>query len=132
MNMLKAIAIPLLASSLAVIPVAASAQDAGNGERVFLKCRACHQVGEAARNLVGPQLNGIVGRPAASVEGYAYSKPMQEAGLTWDEETLAAYLSNPRDKVPRNRMMFPGLKKETDIADVIAYLKQFAADGSRQ
>lgn len=128
MKRLSIIALSLLAS---LVSSAASAQDTANGERVFLKCRACHQVGEAARNLVGPHLNGIVGRPAAQVEGYAYSRPMQESGLTWDEETLAAYLRNPREKVPRNRMMFPGLKKESDITDVIAYLKQFPADGGK-
>ncbi|MGV6875077.1 c-type cytochrome [Pseudochelatococcus sp. B33] len=129
MKRLIIIALSLLAASLA--PADASAQDVAKGERVFLKCRACHQVGESARNLVGPQLNGIVGRPAATVDGYAYSKPMQESGLTWDEETLAAYLHNPREKVPHNRMMFPGLKKDSDIADVIAYLKQFGANGGR-
>lgn len=121
------IALSLFALSL--VSSGAVAQDAAKGERVFLKCRACHQVGESARNLVGPQLNGIIGRPAAQVEGYAYSKPMRESGLIWNEETLAAYLRDPRETVPRNRMMFPGLKKESDIADVIAYLKQFSTDG---
>lgn len=129
MKRLTTIAFFLLAPALA--PVAAAAQDATAGERVFLKCKACHQVGEAARNLVGPQLNGIVGRAAGKMEGYAYSPQMQESGLTWDEATLAEYLRNPREKIPRNRMMFPGLKKETDIADIIAYLKQFAADGKK-
>lgn len=126
---MKIIAIALLASSWPAgfwSTEAAMAQDATRGERVFLKCKACHQVGEGARNLVGPVLNGIVGRPAASVEGYAYSKPMQESGITWDEEALTTYLRNPREAIPRNRMMFPGLKKDTDIADVIAYLKQFS------
>lgn len=123
------IALALAATSAA--PAAAAAQDAAAGERVFLKCRACHQVGEGARNLVGPQLNGIVGRPAAAIEDYGYSKPMQESGLTWDEDTLTAYLRDPRAKVPRNRMLFPGLKKDADITNIIAYLKQFAADGSK-
>ncbi|MGI6244142.1 MAG: c-type cytochrome [Pseudochelatococcus sp.] len=119
-------------SALAILIAPARAQDAAAGERLFVKCRACHQVGEGARNLVGPQLNGIVGRPAASIDKYAYSPAMKGSGLTWDEETLAAYLRDPRGKVPRNRMVFPGLKKDSEIADLIAYLKRFDADGARR
>lgn len=126
-----AAALALIVASFALLPQNLYAQDVTAGERVFLKCRACHQVGEGARNLVGPQLNGIVGRPSAQVEGYAYSDPMKNAGLTWDDKTLAEYLHDPRTKVPRNRMMFPGLKKDDDIANVIAYLKQFGADGKK-
>mgnify|MGYP005852993349 CR=1 FL=1 len=107
----------------------AAAQDAENGEQVFRKCRACHQVGEGAKNTVGPQLNNVVGRPAGSVEGYNYSKANKEAGaggLVWTEENLMKYLENPRAFMPKNKMAFAGLRDEQDRKDVIAYLKKFS------
>lgn len=107
----------------------AAAQDAENGEQVFRKCRACHQVGEGAKNTVGPQLNNIIGRPAGSVEGFNYSKANKEAGaggLVWTEENLMEYLENPRKFMPRNKMAFAGLRDEQDRKDVIAFLKKFS------
>jgi cytochrome c len=109
----------------------ASAQDAALGEKVFLKCRACHQIGEGAKNAVGPVLNGVVGRKAGSYEGYSYSDANKNSGLTWDEATLKEYLKNPRSKVPGTKMIFPGLPKDEDIDNVIAYLKQFGPDGKK-
>lgn len=102
--------------------------DAAKGEKVFKKCAACHAIGDGAKNKVGPELNGIVGRPAASVGDFKYSKAMQEKGaegLVWDEKTLDVYLTKPKDLVPKTRMAFAGLRKEQDRADIIAYLKQF-------
>ena len=110
---------------------AASAQDAALGEKVFLKCRACHQIGEGAKNAVGPVLNGVVGRKAGTYPDYSYSDANKSSGLTWDEATLKEYLKNPRAKVPGTKMIFPGLPKDEDIANVIAYLKQFGADGKK-
>lgn len=107
----------------------AAAQNAENGEQVFRKCRACHQVGEGAKNAVGPQLNDIVGRPAGAVEGFNYSQANKEAGaggLVWTEENLFKYLENPRAFMPKNKMAFAGLKDEADRKDVIAYLKKFS------
>lgn len=107
----------------------AAAQDADDGEQVFRKCRACHQIGDGARNTVGPQLNDVVGRPAGSVEGYNYSKANREAGaegLVWTEEKLMEYLENPRQFMPRNKMAFAGLRDEQDRKDVIAFLKKFS------
>lgn len=109
----------------------ASAQDAALGEKVFVKCKACHQIGEGAKNAVGPVLNGVVGRKAGSYPGYSYSDANKSSGLTWDEATLKEYLKNPRVKVPGTKMIFPGLSKEADIDNVIAYLKQFGADGKK-
>ena len=109
----------------------ASAQDAAAGEKVFLKCKACHQIGEGAKNAVGPVLNGVVGRKAGTYPGYSYSEANKNSGLTWDEATLKEYLKNPRGKVPGTKMLFPGLTKESDIDDVIAYLKQFGPDGKK-
>jgi cytochrome c len=107
--------------------------DVANGEKVFKKCGACHVVGPEAKNRVGPQLNGIVGGKIAAVEGFKYSPAMVEFGAgdkVWDAETLDAYLASPKGLVPKTRMAFAGLKKEDERADVIAYLAQFAEDGS--
>jgi cytochrome c len=110
---------------------AASAQDAAAGEKVFLKCRACHQVGETARNGVGPQLNGLIGRKAGTVAGYNYSDANKNSGLTWDEATFREYIKNPRAKMPGTKMVFAGLTNETEINDLVAYLKQFGPDGKK-
>lgn len=120
----------ILAAALLAVP-SAQAQDAAAGETVFKKCIACHAVGEGAKTKVGPVLNGIVGRPAASIEGFAYSAAMKESGLTWDEATLATYLQAPKALVKGTKMAFVGLKADADIANVIAYLKQFDADGNK-
>lgn len=123
-------ALILTALSLGIAPPA-SAGDAEAGEKVFNKCKACHQVGEDAKNRAGPTLNGIVGQPAGATEGFAYSKPMTDSGLTWDEATLAAFLADPRGILPGNKMKFPGLRKDDEIADVIAFLAGFNRDGTR-
>jgi cytochrome c len=117
--------------ALAGAPGLAQAQDAAAGEKVFVKCKVCHQVGENAKNLVGPQLNGLIGRKAGSVEGYAYTDANKNSGFTWDEATLKEYLKNPKAKIPGTKMIFAGLPKDEDIADLIAYLKQFGADGKK-
>jgi cytochrome c len=108
----------------------ASAQDgsAENGEDVFKKCRACHDVGPDAKNKVGPQLNGIIGRKSGTVDGFNYSDANKEAGskgLVWSEEELFKYLENPMAYMPKNKMAFAGLKDPQDRKDVIAYLKKF-------
>jgi cytochrome c len=109
----------------------AAAQDAAAGEKVFLKCKVCHQIGEGAKNSVGPVLNGVVGRKAGTIEGYNYSDANKGSGLTWDEATLKEYLPNPRAKVPGTKMTFAGLPNPTDVDNVIAYLKQFGPDGKK-
>lgn len=115
---------------IAAMPAVAHAGDAEKGEKVFKKCKACHAVGEGAKNKVGPALNGIVGRAAASAEGFKYSKPLQDSGWTWDEATLDKWLSDRTTNVLKGtKMIFAGLKKDDQRADVIAYLKTFGADG---
>jgi cytochrome c len=109
----------------------AAAQDASAGERSFAKCRACHQIGEGARNLVGPELNGLIGRHSGAVEGYSYSAANKNSGLTWDEATFAEYIKDPKAKVPGTKMVYAGLKDEQKIKDLIAYLKQFDASGNK-
>lgn len=108
-----------------------SAQDAASGEKVFAQCRACHQVGETAKNAVGPVLNGLFGRPAGTVAGYSYSPANKNSGITWDEATFREYIKDPRAKVPGTKMVYPGLKDEKRIDDLIAYLKQFDASGKK-
>lgn len=120
----------ILALALVVsVPAFAAAQDAEEGKNVFKKCRACHAVGEKAKNRVGPLLNGVVGRKAGSVEGFNYSDAMKNSGLTWDEAALSEYLADPKGKVPGNKMVFVGLKKEEDRKNLIAYLATFDATG---
>jgi cytochrome c len=114
-------------TALAVLQLAAApafAQgDPAKGEKVFNRCKACHVV-DKEQNRVGPHLVGIIGRQAGSVEGFKYSDAMKNSGKTWDEETLAAYLKDPKGYIAGNKMAFAGLKKEDEVADVIAYLKQ--------
>jgi cytochrome c len=124
-------AFALAGSALVGSISAASAEDAALGEKVFLKCKACHQIGEGAKDAVGPVLNGVVGRKAGTYPDYNYSDANKNSGITWDVATLKEYLKNPRAKVPGTKMLFPGLTKEDDIDNVIAYLKQFGADGKK-
>ena len=126
----------LTAALLAISPVSAMAQDypagnAENGQRVFNQCRACHNVNEGGRNGVGPNLRGVVGRPAASIEIFRYSAPMREraqGGLVWTEENLRAYLTDPKAVVPGGSMAFPGFRaNRQNTSDVIAYLRGVGA-----
>jgi len=125
---MKAIGLVLLAGlGLAASVGSAMAQDAAAGEKVFLKCRACHMIGPNAKNMVGPNLTGVVGRKAGIEPGYNYSDANKNSGITWDEPTLEVYLKNPRARVPGTKMTFPGLSSDDDIKNVIAYLKTFPA-----
>lgn len=111
----------IAALGLVTLATPAVAQDAEKGAKVFRKCKACHKM-EEGKNAVGPSLYNIVGREAGSVEGFKYSSAMLESGLTWDEETLASFLKKPKDLVKGTKMAFAGLRKDDQIADVIAYL----------
>jgi cytochrome c len=117
----------MVAAAAAWMPGMASAQsgDAAAGQRVFNQCRACHTNNEGGRNGVGPNLWGIVGRRAASIEGFRYSANMRtlgEGGHTWTEANLRAYITNPKAVAPQGSMSFPGLRNETQLNDVLAYL----------
>ncbi|MFY9655980.1 MAG: cytochrome c family protein [Methylocystis sp.] len=108
---------------------ALAAGDAASGEKVFAKCKACHKVGDGAKNGIAPELNGLDGRKAGSVEGYNYSDAMKESGITWGEASFEEFIKNPKAKVPGTKMVFQGLSSDKDAADVWAYLSTFGADG---
>ncbi|KNG92928.1 MFS transporter [Pseudaestuariivita atlantica] len=123
------------ATTPAVQPAAVEApeEDAGAelvaaGEKVFKKCKACHQVGQGAKNKSGPQLNNLIGRTIGSVDGFKYSnvfKAAMEEGRVWDEASLAAFLAKPKEYMKGTKMSFSGLKKEADIEAITAYLASF-------
>jgi len=110
---------------------AADFGDAERGEKIFKKCKSCHQVGDSAKNRVGPHLNGLFGREAASIEGFKYSKSLKRAGVdgvVWHLETLSAYIENPKAFASGTRMNFKGLKDEEDRNDLLAYLRIYSDD----
>ena len=120
----------LVAAALAVLSSPAAAEgDAAKGKAVYAKCAICHQIGPDAQNLVGPELNGIVGRKAASVVDYAtYSAGMKKLGaegFTWTEENLDKWIADPKAMIADSPMAlaFPGIPDAAERADIIAYLK---------
>ncbi|MDR3535879.1 MAG: cytochrome c family protein [Acetobacteraceae bacterium] len=120
--------------SIAMLLGAASpaiAQDAATGEKDFLVCRACHQIGPNAKNGVGPVLTGVVGRKAGTYPGFTYSAANKDSGIVWSPDELNKYLTDPQKVVPHTKMIFPGIKDETKRKNVIAYLEQFSADGNK-
>jgi cytochrome c len=121
----------LAVALLAGFTATAQAQDAKAGEKVFAVCRACHQVGETAKNAVGPKLNGLFGRKSGSVEGYSYTDANKNSGITWDEAIFAEYIKDPRGKIPGTKMVYAGLKDEQRVKDLTAFLKQFGSDGKK-
>ena len=128
-----------VAVALGIVAIAGAADaadalpagNAANGARVFNQCAGCHAVGKGAEVSVGPVLNGVVGRKAGTAPGFRYSNQMKASGLTWDPATLTRFIQSPAKTVPGTHMSFGGLAKPQDQADVIAYLKQYAADGSK-
>ncbi len=121
-----------LAASQARAEDAPAAGDVAAGEKVLFKCRACHQIGENAHNAVGPELNGVIGRHSGSVPDYNYSDANKNSGITWDEATFREYIRDPKAKVPGTKMSFAGLTKDSDVNNIVAYLKSFGPDGKRQ
>jgi len=114
-----------LAMMAAVALAAGAARADGDpalGKTAFTKCAACHSVNQG-ENKIGPSLHGVVGRPSHSIEGFSYSEPMKNYNVTWDPATLDHYLADPRGVVPGTKMIFVGLKKDDERANVIAYLE---------
>lgn len=103
--------------------------DAENGKRLYQECRSCHAIGRNAKNKVGPHLNNLFGRKAASVEGFRYSKSLERqaaGGLEWHIDTLHAFIENPTQVASGTRMRYRGMKDPQDRADLMAYLRQFS------
>jgi cytochrome c len=124
----------ILAAALAA-PAFAQASAGGNaaaGERTFVICRACHQIGPGAKNAVGPVLNGVVGRKAGTYAGFEYSDANKNSGITWTPDELEKYLADPQKVVPHTKMIFPGLKNPQQVKDVIAFLEQYGPDGQKK
>lgn len=120
----------VLALALILASLPAFAGDPKAGAQVFKKCQACHAVGEGAKNKVGPELNGLFGRPAGSVPDFNYSDANKNSGIVWEPEVFAEYIKNPRALVPGTSMAFAGLKKDKEIEDITAFLAQFNPDGT--
>ena len=118
------------AAAAAASAGAAAAADPAAGEQIFSKCRACHQIGESAHNMVGPVLNGIVGRKAGTYPDYSYSAANKNSGIVWGEATFKEYIKDPKAKIPGTKMMFAGIKNDDEANNLWAYLKQFDAEGN--
>jgi cytochrome c len=114
-------AIALLLFSTAA---AGHAADLDAGKVVFNRCKVCHTLESGGRNTLGPNLHGIYGRKAGVIDGFQYSDALKKSEIVWDDETLAHYLSDPKQAIPGNRMAFPGIKKEQEMEDLLAYLKE--------
>lgn len=115
-----------LIAGIAMGAGAAQAADAAAGKDVFKQCMACHTA-EQGKNKVGPSLFGVVGRSAAAIDGFKYSKPMQEkaaGGLTWTPDNLKAYITAPKEVVPGGTMAFAGIKDAGKVDDLIAFLAE--------
>ncbi len=115
------------ATMLAALPAPYNQADLENGRAAFARCRSCHTLTPGGPNMTGPNLYGIIGRPAGTHPGFNYSKAVQTAGFAWDDDRIDHWLQNPRTFLPGNKMTFPGLPDATDRRDVIAFLSVEAA-----
>ena len=105
-----------------------------SGAKLFKKCQSCHQIGEGAKNRLGPQLNNIFGRTAGELSGIKYAKAMRKAGaegLVWNNETLNTFIENPKGLVPKTRMSFRGLKNDEDRKNLLSYLSEFTKNKTK-
>jgi cytochrome c len=124
---------PIISTLTLVISMgAALAQDIAAGETSFRKCQLCHDVGENAKNKLGPELDGLSGRKAGSVESFNYSEGLKSSGITWTQETFKEFIKDPRGKIPSTTMLFSGIKDDKELGDLWAYLEQFGPDGKKR
>lgn len=114
-----------LALSLTLAVPAFAEGDAAAGQKVYTtKCKVCHTVDAGGKNGVGPGLHGVFGRTAGTREGFAYSPAMKAMGTAWSAETIKAYVANPKEYVPGNKMAFVGIKNPAELDNLIAYLQE--------
>lgn len=104
------------------VSLEAAIPDLANGLRQFSKCKVCHTITKGGRNKVGPNLYGILGRTAASTEGFRYSAALKQSGIIWGEKTLNTWINNPRTTAPGTSMSFVGIRDEKSRRDLLAYL----------
>ena len=123
---LTAFAVVAASSSLA------TAQDLAAGATSFKKCAACHDVGETAKNKVGPIMNGLEGRKSGTIPGYNYSEANKNSGIVWNEATFLEYIKDPKAKIPNTKMVFAGIKNENEAKHLWAFLKQYGPDGKKK
>jgi cytochrome c2 len=119
----RSVGVAALAMMMAAAAPACAEGDASAGKVVFKKCQACHSL-KADETLIGPSLHGIFGRKAGAIPDFRYSTSMRNSGIMWDDDTLGKYLPDPQALVPHTKMTFIGLKDLTELADLIAYLRQ--------
>jgi cytochrome c len=110
----------------------ALAQDVNAGATTFKLCTPCHDVGETAKNKIGPVLNGLDGRKSGTVAGFNYSEANKNSGIVWGEATFLEYIKNPKADIPGTKMVFLGLKDEAQAKTLWAYLQQFGPDGKKK
>ena len=118
--------------AVAIMTQTAQAQDAAAGEQVFKQCMPCHSIGPGAKNKVGPELNGLDGRHSGSAPDYSYSDANKKSGIVWNEANFKKYIHDPRAAIPGTKMIFPGVKNDTQVDNLWAYLKQFGPDGNKK
>jgi cytochrome c len=128
MKKLTLSALVVIASTAAAS--AAFAQDVAAGKSSFNKCLACHAIGEGAKNKIGPELNGLDGRKAGTVEGFSYSDADKNSGITWNEAEFKDYIKDPKAKIPGTKMAFAGIKNEKEVDDLWAFISQYDKDGN--
>ena len=109
---------------VAASSTAALAQDIEAGQTAFKKCQPCHDVGQAAKNKIGPILNSLDGRKSGSVEGFSYTEANKNSNITWSQFTFKEYINDPHAKIPDTKMVFPGIKNEKEAGELWAYLPQ--------
>ena len=132
MNKFSLSALVVIASSAVTQVAFADDVDLAAGKTSFNKCLACHAIGEGAKNKVGPELNGLDGRKSGSAPDYNYSDANKNSGITWNEAVFLEYIKDPKAKIPGTKMVFAGIKNETEARNLWAHLNQYTADGKKK